>query len=141
MDEETLKKLTFEPDQTIVLEAPEPSDTSHRIDIAFHRYGPKGAYYRVSYCRETLIESVREPVYSSCRALVAMGCKGRLEVWGGEPYAIGIAGTTGASTGFSARSAGRAGSGARDLHPDFSPVRVRARGHVRFSSTINERGR
>ena len=28
-------------------------------------------------------------MYSSCRALVAMGCKGRLEVWGGESYAIG----------------------------------------------------
>ena len=41
MDEETLKKLTFEPDQTIVFEGPASTDTAHRIDIAFHRYGRK----------------------------------------------------------------------------------------------------
>ena len=94
MDDETLKKLAFEPDQTIVLEAPASTDTAHRIDITFHRYGPKGAYYRVSYRGETLIESVREPVYSSHRALIAMGCKGLLEVWGGAPYAVRQFGTS-----------------------------------------------
>jgi hypothetical protein len=45
---------------------------------------------RVSYRGETLIKSTWEPVYSSCRALVARGCKGSLEIWGGEPYARGI---------------------------------------------------
>jgi hypothetical protein len=87
MDDET---LTFERDQTIVLDAPALASTTHRIDIAVERYRSKGPFYRVSYRGRTLIESIREPVYISCRALVAMGRKGRLEVWGGEPYAIGI---------------------------------------------------
>jgi hypothetical protein len=41
MDDETFRKLTFEPDQTIVFEGPASTDTAHRIDIAFHRYGRK----------------------------------------------------------------------------------------------------
>jgi hypothetical protein len=86
MDDAT---LSFESDQTIVLEAPSATRV-HRIDIAFHRYGPKGTYYRVAYCGETLIESAREPVYSSCRVLVARGLTGCLEVWFGKPYPIGI---------------------------------------------------
>ena len=46
--------------------------------------------YRVTYRGETLIESTKESVYSSCRALVAKGLKGRLGIWGSEPYARGI---------------------------------------------------
>jgi hypothetical protein len=72
MADETLKQLTFEPDQTIFLEAPASTDTAHRIDIAFHRYGPKGAHYRVSFRGETLIESVREPVYRCGIAIAAV---------------------------------------------------------------------
>jgi hypothetical protein len=37
MADEMLKKLTFEPDQTIVLEAPASTDTAHRMDVAFNR--------------------------------------------------------------------------------------------------------
>jgi hypothetical protein len=59
---------------------------SHRIDIAVHRIGQRGTYYRVEYRGRTLIESSREPLFNACRALVAMGIKGRLEVWGGESY-------------------------------------------------------
>jgi hypothetical protein len=69
---------------------PDLRPDNHRIGIAFRKYGPKGTYYRVSYRGKALIESTREPVYSACRALVAMGLKGRLEVWGGEPYPRGI---------------------------------------------------
>jgi len=84
MDDET---VTFELDPIVLDEPLAPA--THRIDIAFHKYGPKGTYYRVSYRGETLIDSI-EAVYSSCRALVARGLTGRLEVWGGEPYARGI---------------------------------------------------
>jgi hypothetical protein len=78
-------------------EAP-ASVTVHRIDIEpITPIGPsslKGENrvqkYKVSYRGENLIESTREPVYSSCRALVARGLTGKLEVWGGEPYARGI---------------------------------------------------
>jgi len=73
MDDET---VTFELDPIVLDEPLAPA--THRIDIAFHKYGPKGTYYRVTNRGETLIESIREPVYSSCRALVAMGCNGRL---------------------------------------------------------------
>jgi hypothetical protein len=66
----------------------------HRIDIAPCEM-PKDRYwekqqYRVLYRGETLIERTWEPVYSSCRALVARGLTGRLEIWGGEQHARGI---------------------------------------------------
>jgi hypothetical protein len=58
---------------------------SHRIDIAVHGIGRRGTYYRVEYRGRTLIESTKEPLLNACRALVAMGVKGRLEMWAGEP--------------------------------------------------------
>jgi hypothetical protein len=83
MDDET---FNFEPDQAIVLEAPAP--TTHRIDI--EPIMPVGLnrerqLYRVTYRGEVLLDGVWEPEYKSCRALVAKGLKGRLEVWGGKP--------------------------------------------------------
>jgi hypothetical protein len=62
-----------------------PSGT-HRIDIAFVQYGQSGAYYRVTYGDKLLIEKTKEPLFNACRALVAMGLKGRLEMWAGEPH-------------------------------------------------------
>jgi hypothetical protein len=62
------------------------SSGNHRIDIVFVRCGQGGTHYRVTYRGETLIESTKEPVLNACRALVAMGLRGRLEMWGGESY-------------------------------------------------------
>ena len=83
MDDTT---LTFDSDQPIALEALATSDTTHRIDaepIMPVGENKKAQRYRVSYRGEVLIKSTRDPEYSACRALVAMGLKkGRLEVWG-----------------------------------------------------------
>jgi hypothetical protein len=54
--------------------------------IAFHKCGQSSAAYEVTYRGQTLIESSREPLFDSCRVLVNMGLKGRLEMWGREPY-------------------------------------------------------
>jgi hypothetical protein len=54
--------------------------TAYRIDIAL--VSPQ--HYRISYRGRTLIESTREPLFDACRALVAMGHAGRLEMWGSE---------------------------------------------------------
>jgi hypothetical protein len=76
-----------------------PTPTSiHRIDVEpITPIGPsslKGENrpqkYRVTYRGETLIESTKEPVYASCRALVAKGLTGSLGIWGGEKHARGL---------------------------------------------------
>jgi hypothetical protein len=59
---------------------------THRIDISFHKYGQSGSCYRVMHTGQTLIDSTREPLFDACRMLVAMDLKGRLEIWGSEPY-------------------------------------------------------
>jgi hypothetical protein len=85
MDDET---LTFESDQTIVLEAP-ATGTVHRIDIeAIVPVGlnVKAQRYRVTFNGEVLLESTKVPIFNSCRVLLARGCKGKLIVWGGEKY-------------------------------------------------------
>jgi hypothetical protein len=82
----------FESDQTETSEA-HASTCVHRIDIEpITPIGPsslKGENrpqkYRVIYRGETLIESTKEPVYGSCRALVARGLTGSLAIWGGDP--------------------------------------------------------
>jgi hypothetical protein len=37
--------------------------------------------YRVTYANDTLVEGRRNPVFDACRALLARGFTGRLEVW------------------------------------------------------------
>jgi hypothetical protein len=61
-------------------------DTVHRIDITLRRHGQSGPHYRVVYVGQTLVESTNEPLFEACRALVALGHAGRLEMWGGELY-------------------------------------------------------
>ena len=62
------------------------SNGTHRIEIEFVQYGQSGAYYRVTYRDELLVEKTKEPLFNACRALVAMGLKGRLEMWVGESH-------------------------------------------------------
>src|SRR5262249_45938591 len=52
-----------------------------RIIIEPTALGDRGQRYRVTYAGETLIESTRNPEYDACRALLAKGVTGRLEVW------------------------------------------------------------
>jgi hypothetical protein len=40
-----------------------------------------GQRYRVSYAGEILVEGRRNPIFDACRALLARGITGRLEVW------------------------------------------------------------
>jgi hypothetical protein len=40
-----------------------------------------GRRCRVSYAGETLVEGRRNPIFDACRALLARGITGRLEVW------------------------------------------------------------
>jgi hypothetical protein len=61
-------------------------DAVHRIDITLRRHGQSGPHYRVVYLGQTLVESTKEPLFEACRALVALGHAGRLEMWGGELY-------------------------------------------------------
>jgi hypothetical protein len=58
-----------------------PGPVTTRIEIAEIAYGSRGPIYRVIYDGEVLLEASRVPVFDACRALLAMGIKGRLEVW------------------------------------------------------------
>ena len=40
-----------------------------------------GRRCRVTYAGETLVEGRRNPIFDACRALLARGITGRLEVW------------------------------------------------------------
>jgi hypothetical protein len=78
MDDET---LNIKPDQPIA----EPAMGSHRIDIeAIMPVGLniKAQRYRVRFNGEVLLESTKESIFNSCRALLERGCKGKLIVWG-----------------------------------------------------------
>ncbi len=54
---------------------------SHRITIEPVSRGARGERYRVSYDGAVLIESSRDPEFDACRALLARGTSGKLEVW------------------------------------------------------------
>jgi len=54
---------------------------THRIEVQVVRYGVRGPVYRVRYAHEVLISACRCPLLDSCRALLARGITGRLELW------------------------------------------------------------
>jgi hypothetical protein len=54
---------------------------AHRVDVQIVRYGVRGPVYRVRYADEVLISACRCPLLDSCRALLARGITGRLELW------------------------------------------------------------
>lgn len=43
--------------------------------------GDRGQRYRVTFAGRVLLQSAREPLLEACRALVAHGVTGRLEMW------------------------------------------------------------
>ena len=64
-----------------------PAVTAHRIDIEVVGLGERGHRYRVTYEGRTLIASCRVPGLDACRALLALGITGRLEMWRpGKPW-------------------------------------------------------
>jgi hypothetical protein len=56
-------------------------DCSTRVDLETIGLTEHGQRYRVTYVGETLVEGRRNPVFAACRALLARGITGRLEVW------------------------------------------------------------
>jgi hypothetical protein len=52
-----------------------------RIEVQVIRYGARGPIYRVMCAGEVLIEACKCPLFDSCRALLAQGITGRLELW------------------------------------------------------------
>ena len=64
----------------ILREAAE-SGTDQRVTIAPTALGERGHRYRVTYADGTLIEGSRVPALDACRALLALGITGKLEVW------------------------------------------------------------
>jgi hypothetical protein len=65
---------------------------THRIHIAPTTIrGERGQYYRVHYEGAVLVDETWNPELESCRALLARGIVGRLEVWRfrqDHPYVI-----------------------------------------------------
>jgi hypothetical protein len=55
--------------------------TAHAIEIEPATLGVRGQRYRVTYLGEVLIEGTRNPEFDACRALLAHGITGTLEVW------------------------------------------------------------
>jgi hypothetical protein len=54
---------------------------SHRIEIEPISLGDRGYRYRATYAGDVLIESRRAVEFDACRALLAMGITGKLQVW------------------------------------------------------------
>jgi len=52
-----------------------------KVEIEPTTRGSRGQRYRVLYQGEALIESARNPEHDACRALLARGITGTLEVW------------------------------------------------------------
>jgi hypothetical protein len=54
---------------------------STRVELEPIGLTEHGRRYRVTYAGETLVEARRNPIFDACRALLARGITGRLEVW------------------------------------------------------------
>jgi hypothetical protein len=54
---------------------------STRVELEPIGLTEQGQRYRVTYHGETLVEGRRNPIFDACRALLARGITGRLEVW------------------------------------------------------------
>jgi hypothetical protein len=54
---------------------------STRVELEPLGLTEHGRRYRVTHAGETLVEARRNPIFDACRALLARGITGRLEVW------------------------------------------------------------
>jgi hypothetical protein len=55
--------------------------TARKVLIEPTSLGSRGQRYRVSYLGSIIIESSRNPEFDACRALLALGITGTLQVW------------------------------------------------------------
>src|SRR5215470_11358715 len=60
---------------------PQKALPSTRVELVPIGLTEHGRRYRVTYAGETLVEGRRNPIFDACRALLARGITGRLEVW------------------------------------------------------------
>jgi zinc-finger of acetyl-transferase ESCO len=58
-----------------------PRQPTHRVDVTVIKYGGRGPVYRVMHAGEVLIAKCHCPLFYACRALLARGITGRLELW------------------------------------------------------------
>ena len=58
-----------------------PNGSATRVEIEKANLTEHGQRYRVAFTGETLVEGRRNPIFDACRALLARGITGRLEVW------------------------------------------------------------
>jgi hypothetical protein len=61
--------------------AQQQASRSIRVELEPIGLTEHGRRYRVIYAGETLVEGRRNPIFDACRALLARGITGRLEVW------------------------------------------------------------
>jgi hypothetical protein len=54
---------------------------STRVELEPIGLTEHGRRYRITYAGETLVEGRRNPIFDACRALLARGITGHLEVW------------------------------------------------------------
>ncbi|MGE0854419.1 MAG: hypothetical protein AB7O44_33295 [Hyphomicrobiaceae bacterium] len=54
---------------------------AHRIEIEPVGLGDRGHRYRATHEGSVLIDGSRHPEFDACRALLARGIRGKLEVW------------------------------------------------------------
>jgi hypothetical protein len=54
---------------------------NHRVELEPVSIGHRGQRYRAHYAGAVLIEGSRNPEFDACRALLARGITGTLEVW------------------------------------------------------------
>jgi hypothetical protein len=58
-----------------------PNSSATRVEIERTNLTENGQRYRVMCAGEILAEGRRNPIFDACRALLARGITGRLEVW------------------------------------------------------------
>jgi hypothetical protein len=64
------------------------NSSATRVEIERTNLTERGQRYRMMYAGEILAEGRRNPIFDACRALLARGITGRLEVWRrGKPSA------------------------------------------------------
>jgi hypothetical protein len=54
----------------------------HRFDIELLDHRSRGAFYRVYHDGQVLIDRTHKPAADGCRALVALGITGPVQMWG-----------------------------------------------------------
>ena len=73
--------MTYESAAVAPVDRAQQALRSTRVEFEPIGLTEHGRRYRVTYAGETLVEGRRNPIFDACRALLARGITGRLEVW------------------------------------------------------------